>query len=161
WAEKADPTFNFEESFKRFTAGYKIYLDVKKSIRGSQAGGLIVRCIVEKGTNSYYTTLSAAAEEPVLKQNCPKISGGEHRHYKMFYDFLERYLEKDRLSTLERLKIGLGRIAESEDDELAYAYFSANFPAGAANDNTARVYNRVEASNAYVARAFSYYRYPH
>jgi hypothetical protein len=161
WAEKADPTFNFEESFKRFTEGFKININVKESVRGSQAGELIARCIVETGTSSYYTALGDAAQEPVLKQICRNIAGDEHRHYKLFYTFLERYLEKDRLSKLERLKIGLGRIAESEDDELAYAYFSANFPAGAANDNQGVSYDRVQAANAYFSRAFSYYRRHH
>ncbi|MBI3418950.1 MAG: ferritin-like domain-containing protein, partial [Proteobacteria bacterium] len=129
WAEKADPSFNFEESFKRFTEGYRIDVNAKESIRGSHAGELIARCIVETGTSSYYTALADAADEPVLKQICRNIAGDEHRHYKLFYNFLEKYLEKEKLSRLERLKVGLGRIAESEDDELAYAYFSANFPA--------------------------------
>jgi rubrerythrin len=159
WAERADPSFNFEDSFKRFTEGYKINTGAKESIRGSHAGELIARCIVETGTSSYYTALADAAEEPVLKQICRNIAGDEHRHYKLFYSFLERYLEKDQLSKIDRLKIGLGRIAESEDDELAYAYFSANFKTGAANDNIA--YNREAATNAYFARAFSYYRFNH
>ncbi len=159
WAEKADPTFNFEESFRRFTEGFKINLQTKESIRGSHAGELIARCIVETGTSSYYTALGDAATEPVLKQICRNIAGDEHRHYKLFYSYLERYLEKDKLSTLERLKIGLGRMAESEDDELAYAYFSANYPAGAANDNVG--YDRAAATAAYLARAFSYYRFDH
>ena len=164
WAERADPTFNFEESFKRFTDGFKINLNTKESIRGSQAGELIARCIVETGTSSYYTALGDSCAEPVLKQICRNIAGDEHRHYKLFYSFLERYLEKDKLSKLDRLKIGLGRIAESEDDELAYAYFSANFTGSddnAANDNRNAAYDRQAATNAYFAGAFSYYRFNH
>jgi rubrerythrin len=161
WAERADPTFNFEESFKRFTDGFKINLEVKESIRGSQAGELIARCIVETGTSSYYTALGDACAEPVLKQICRNIAGDEHRHYKLFYSYLERYLEKHKLSKLERLKIGLGRIAESEDDELAYAYFSANYNSElAANDNAGQ-YDRASATAAYLSRAFSYYRPNH
>ncbi len=154
WAEKADPGFDFQESFRRFTEGYRINISAKESVRGSLSGELIARCIVETGTSSYYTALGEAAKEPVLKEICRRIAGDEHRHYKLFYTFLEKYLSREKLSWLQRLKIGLGRIAESEDDELAYAYH-------AANDNAARGYDHARARSAYCARAFRCYRYPH
>ena len=44
----------------------------------------------------------------------------------IFYTHLKRYLERDRIGRLGRLKIALGRIAESEDDELAYAFYAGN-----------------------------------
>ena len=104
------------------------------SVRGSQAGEMMARCIVETGTSSYYSALKDATDEPVLKQICAKIAADEFRHYKLFYEHLRRCLERDRLSRWSRLRIGWGRIAESEDDELAYAYFAANEPAGAVYD---------------------------
>ena len=48
WAKLADPTFDFDSAFKRFTDGYAIDLDVEKSVRGSRAGELVARCIDRK-----------------------------------------------------------------------------------------------------------------
>lgn len=162
WAEMADPTFDFQESFKVFKSGYQININVQESVRGSRAGELVARCIVETGTSNYYTALADATQEPVLKYICRQIAGDEHRHYKLFYDNLKRYLDKENLNTLQRLKISLGRIAESEDDELAYAYYAANRGAmQAANDNRAAQYDREVFTNAYAARAFGCYRARH
>ena len=49
--------------------------------------------------------------------------------------------------------VALGRIGETEDDELAYAYFSAN--------GGGQVYDRKRWSRAYLARASQYYRRKH
>jgi rubrerythrin len=155
WAEMADPAFNFQESFKRFTAGYRIeHLESAQSVRGSRSGELVARCIVETGTSSYYTALADGTDEPVLKVICRMVAGDEHRHYKLFYDFLGTYLQREKLNKVQRLKVGLSRMAESEDDELAYAYYSAN-------DNQAATYNLKTYSTAYAARAFGYYKNYH
>jgi rubrerythrin len=165
WAEMADPTFNFQASFKNFVAGYKINTDVKESIRGSRSGELISRCIVETGTSSYYTALTDAVNEPVLKYICSAIAGDELRHYKLFYKNMKHYLEVEKLSPMERLKIGLSRIRESEDDELSFAYYSANFTSitknMAANDNGGVVYNRKQFTEEYTVRAYTKYRAHH
>ncbi|MDP9127055.1 MAG: acyl-ACP desaturase [Pseudomonadota bacterium] len=154
WAEKVDPSFDFQAAVARYSAGFQISLDASKSIRGSHSGELISRCIVETGTSSYYTALADATEEPVLKLICRNIAADELRHYKLFYDYLKQYLEREALTRLERLKIGLSRIQESEDDELAYAYFAANAPAGA-------VYDRPVYTSAYMIRAYPFYRQEH
>jgi len=67
WAALADPSFDFPAAFQRFIDGYKLQTDVTASVRGSRAGELIARCIVETGTSSYYTALAEATDEPVLK----------------------------------------------------------------------------------------------
>jgi len=165
WAEMADPTFDFQASFKNFVGGYRIDLNAKESIRGSRSGELISRCIVETGTSSYYTALADAVNEPVLKYICQAIAGDELRHYKFFYTNMKRYLEVEKLSPMERLKIGLSRIKESEDDELSFAYYSANFTSltkhRAANDNGGVVYNRKQFTEEYTVRAYSKYRSYH
>jgi rubrerythrin len=165
WAEMADPSFDFQRSFAQFKKGYTFELEVKESVRGSLAGELIARCIVETGTSSYYTALADACEEPVLKQICQNIAGDELRHYKLFYTYLTRYLEKEKLSAFERVKVGLSRIGESEDDELAYAYFAANYAGpnfnAVANDNSGVAYNRQQCSDEYAARAYPCYQAKH
>jgi hypothetical protein len=154
WAEMADPAWDFDAAFERFRQGYQLPLDAEGSVRGSQAGEMIARCIVETGTSSYYSALKDASDEPVLKQICAKIAADEFRHYKFFYEHLRRCLKRDRLSRWARLRIGWSRMAESEDDELAFAYFAANEPDGA-------VYDRKRYMLAYAKRAYPLYRQTH
>ena len=118
WSALADPAFDHAEACARFTAGYRVPLDRALSVRGSRAGELVARCIVETGTSSYYTALADAADEPVLKAICRRIAADEIRHYKLFHLHLERYLAAEGLGFWGRLRIAVGRIAESEDDEL-------------------------------------------
>jgi rubrerythrin len=152
WAQLADPSFDYEASFKRFTNGYQIPLDVEKSVRGSRAGELIARCIVETGTSSWYTAIKDGTEEPVLREICRRIAADELRHYKLFYANLQRYLDAENIGSWGRLRVAVGRLVETEDDELAYAYHAAN--------NGADAYDRKRCSRAYAKRAYAFYR-PH
>jgi len=154
YAMMADPDFDFETAYRRFLDGYTFNTDAAESVRGSRSGELIARCIVETGTSSYYTALAEATEEPVLQAICRNIAADEFRHYKLFYTHLKKYLDKEELSKLERLKIGLGRVGESEDDELAFAYYAANVTP----DQT---YSRDYYTKAYMARAYKYYKPEH
>lgn len=153
WAKLADPSFDFDTSFARFREGFKLPLAVETSVRGTRTGELIARCMVETGTSSYYSALADATQEPVLEQVCRLIAADEYRHFKLFYDHMKRYLGREKLGVLRRLRIALGRITETEDDELAFAFHCANHPADAP-------YRHDEAMAGYMARAVSYYR-PH
>ena len=154
WATLADPGWDYEAAFARYKAGYKLDLDVEASIRGSRTGELIARCMVETGTSSYYTALAEASEESVLQQVCKLIAADEYRHFKLFYDHMRRYLVRENLSMLARLRIAAGRITESEDDELAYAFHCGNEP-----ESMAYAHDRCIA--AYMGRAMGFYRLRH
>jgi hypothetical protein len=158
WAQLADPGFDFAEAFIRFQAGYHVDFDIDSSRRGSRAGELIARCIVETGTSSYYTALREAATEPVLEEICRHIAADELRHYRLFYKNLCTYLACEPLGRWAQLRIALGRVAESEDDELAYAYYAAN---EAADGEPGLPYDRRRYSRAYARRAFALYRAHH
>jgi hypothetical protein len=152
WAALAEPEFDFAAAFRRFAAGFRVDFDHDRSRRGSRSGEMIARCIVETGTSSYYTALREAAREPVLKEICRRIAADELRHYKLFYDNLRRCLERERIGLWRRLRVAAGRIAESQDDELAYAYYAAN--------EGPLPYRRRRYSRAYARRAYAVYR-PH
>jgi rubrerythrin len=152
WASLADPAFDHAAAVARFTGGFRVNVDAASSVRGSRTGELVARCIVETGTSSYYTALAEATAEPVLKEICRRIAADELRHYKLFYTHLKRYLATEPIGLWQRLRVAAGRIAESEDDELAYAYY-------AANDETGQ-YERGRCSRAYARRAYRVYR-PH
>jgi hypothetical protein len=154
WAMLADPDWDFEAAFTRYKNGFKLPLDADTSVRGSRTGELIARCMVETGTSSYYTALAEATEEPVLQFVCRLIAADEFRHFKLFYDHMRRYLARENISFLRRLRIAAGRITESEDDELAYAFHCGNEPEGLA-------YEHRRCISAYMGRAMGVYRYRH
>ena len=152
WATLADPKFDFDAAFARFREGFRVDFDSDRSRRGSRAGEMVARCVVEIGTSSYYTALREAATEPVLQEICRHIAADELRHYRLFYKNLDRYLAQERIGRLSRLLVALGRVAESNDDELAYAYYAAN--------ETGRLYDRGRCNRAYARRVYALYR-PH
>ena len=154
WAMLADPAWDFHAAFDRYRESYKIDTTADASIRGSRSGELVARCMVETGTSSYYTALGDASAEPVLREICRQIAADEYRHFKLFYDHLRRYLARENLSFVQRLKVAAGRIGESEDDELAYAFHCSNEQPGTPYDH-----DRCIAG--YMGRAMGYYRFPH
>ncbi len=153
WAALADPGFDFEERFRRFRNGFRLPLDAARSVRGTRSGELVARCMVETGTSSFYTALAEASDEPVLEAVCRRIADDEYAHYCLFHRNMRRCLEADGLGRLARLGVAFGRISESEDDELATAYWAANGDGGA--------YDRRACAAAYARRALRYYRPRH
>ena len=154
WGMLADPAWDYAAAFARYQDGFKINTTATASIRGSRTGELIARCMVETGTSSYYTALADATEEPVLEQICRHIAADEFRHFKLFYDHMKRYLQRENINLLQRLRIAAGRITESEDDELAFAFHCGNRPADAA-------YDHESCLATYMAQAMTYYRFHH
>lgn len=154
WAVLADPSWDFDAAFERYRTGYKIPLDLDVSVRGSRTGELIARCMVETGTSSYYSALGDATAEPVLQHVCRLIAADEYRHFKLFYDHMRRYLSREKLGLLSRLRIAAGRITESEDDELAFAFHCGNEPVG-------RTYDHARCIAGYMAQAIGFYKKKH
>lgn len=154
WASLADPTWDYAVSFERYRAGYALPLDVDASVRGSRTGELIARCMVETGTSSYYTAVGEATAEPVLREICRLIAADEYRHFKLFYDHMKRYLARENLNFVQRLRVAAGRVGETEDDELAFAFHCANEPVGLAYDHDRCIVG-------YMGRAMGFYRYHH
>ena len=152
WVKLADPSFDFESRFKNFSSKITLPTATNKSVRGSRCGELVARCMVEVGTSSYYTALREATVEPVLREICRNIARDEIRHYKLFYSHMARYRTIERLGIIRRILVGVSRISESEDDELAYAYYAAN--------NLGEKYDRKQCVRAYMSRAYGFYR-PH
>jgi hypothetical protein len=153
WAMLADPTFDFEKRFEAFVDGYRLPLEATESVRGSLAGELIARCVVESGTSCFYSALRDATTEPVLKVICHRIAGDEYRHYKLFYDTMKPHLEREQPSVMARVRVAFGRYIEIDDDELAFAFHCAN----AAGEP----YERKAAAENYMRRAARYYRRDH
>lgn len=158
WAELADPTFDFKEAFARFQKGYQVNEGADQSVRGSRAGEMIARCVVESGTSSFYSGMRDNTQEPVLKKIAAFIAADEFRHWKMFYEGYLKYQPKDRVGFLQRLGIAMSRVQEAEDDELAFAYYCGNV----SPDQEADVpYDRDAYSKAYNKQTLRFYHWPH
>lgn len=154
WCKRADPAFDPDQAMADFLAGYRLPLDAESSVRGSRAGELVARCVVECGTSSFYSAIRDHTEEPALRWIAGKIAADEFRHYKLFLDHLRRYQQQaGGLGRWRRLRIALGRINEASDDELAMAYWCGNGKLGA--------YDRDSQSQAYARRALGLYRFEH
>ena len=160
WAEMADPAFKLEEAFARFRKGYTpphFSGGGGESVRGSRRGEMVARCVVESGTSSYYAAIRDATDEPVLKEIAGRISADEYRHYKLFYDTMHAQTEPE-LSIWQKLRIAIGRVRESDDDELAFAYYCANVPAG---QEAAQPYKRKTYARASAAASMAIYDRKH
>jgi rubrerythrin len=161
WAELADPKFKLEEAFARFRQGYTPahFADQQShtSVRGSLRGEMIARCVVESGTSSYYSAIRDASGEPVLKEVAGRIAADEFRHYKLFYDKLHEQNEPE-MRFWRRLWVAIGRVRESDDDELAYAFYCANV---APDEEAAKPYDRALYSRLAANTSMTIYRRRH
>lgn len=153
WIKMADPSFNFKERFAAYVEGFPIDIHAQESIRGSRGSELLTRCMVEIGTSSFYSAVRDGTDEPLLKQICHKIAADELRHYKLFYTHYQRYQAHEKINLLKRFKIALGRLFENEDDELAFAYYTAN--------NETAPYNRKHYTQLYGKAVYSFYQKIH
>jgi len=160
WAAMADPSFDFEKTFARFKAGYRpehFKSDDEASIRGSRRGEMIARCVVESGTSSYYSAIRDATDEPLLQEIASRIAADEFRHYKLFYQTLNAQTEPD-LPFWKKAMVAIGRINESDDDELSYAYYCATVPA---EREASTPYVRADFAKASYRTSMGLYRRPH
>ncbi len=101
WAEMADPSFDFRAAFAKFREGYRPahFDEASASIRGSRAGEMVARCVVESGTTSYYSAMRDASAEPVLREIARRIAGDEMRHWRLFYDLMKTQPDLARLAS--------------------------------------------------------------
>ncbi|MBU6298739.1 MAG: ferritin-like domain-containing protein, partial [Alphaproteobacteria bacterium] len=152
--------FKLDQTLGRFRAGYRpahFANDDAMSVRGSRRGEMIARCVVESGTSSYYSAIKDATNEPVLKEIAGRIAADEFRHYKLFFETLHAQNEPD-LPFWKKLMVAIGRIAESDDDELAFAYYCATVPA---SQQAVKPYNRRAAAKAAYLTMLRIYRRRH
>ena len=160
WAKLADPSFDFHDCSARFRALYRpAHFEGAghRSVRGSKRGEMIARCVVESGTSSYYSAIRDSAAEPLLKEVAGRIASDEFRHYRLFYDLLMRESEPD-LPIWRKLWVAATRVGESDDDELACAYYCANVPADRVSSTP---YDRKFYAHAYYRAAMTLYRRHH
>lgn len=125
WIKLADPEFDFENALEAFNDLYQVDMNGGVSRRGSAAGEMLSRCVVESATSFFYTAIKDQTNEPCLKQICQFIARDEFAHYQMFLKIMNE--SSGRPNILSLLKIAIQRINELGDEELASAYYAAHY----------------------------------
>jgi rubrerythrin len=149
YAKLADPDFDFDDAFKRYTDGFQVPVEVTESVRGSLTGEILARCVVETGTSSHYTAIRGATVEPLLQELCRNLAADEFRHYKTFWEFSKVLREKEGIGLWKRARVVIDRVTEAQDRELAYAFHSANETKGS--------FSHKRCNEAYVGCAYGLY----
>jgi hypothetical protein len=93
----------------------------------------------------------------VLKEIAGRVAADEYRHYKLFYDILHAQSEPD-LGFWKKFWIAVGRVRESDDDELAFSYYCANV---LPEEEAANPYNRKKYSRLARQASMSIYHRHH
>lgn len=153
WVALADPGYDHAEALSRFAQRIQAGTPDGRSRRGSPRGELIARATVEVGTSSFYSALADAVREPLLKAIAARIAADEFAHYRLFTRHEQRRAGDEPLGPWQRLRIAIGRVGESGDDELAYALCCAL-------GHTAR-YRRKPYAAAHAAWSMAAYQRDH
>jgi hypothetical protein len=97
----------------------------------SQALEMAARCAVETSTATFYRTLHAYTDEPVLKRITGHIRADEVRHYSYFLRHFMKYVDRDRATRWQVARAVVRRVIEACDDDGPIAFrhaFRVRYP---------------------------------
>ena len=129
WAQLADPSWDFDAAFERFRNGYQLPLDAT-AVGARQPGRRDDGPLHRRDRHQLLLQRAQgrdrrAGAEADLRQDrgrrVPPLQAVLRSHAALPG-------ARSAQQAGARLWIGWGRLAESEDDELAYAYYAANEP---------------------------------
>jgi len=143
YAESAWPDIDWDAAYHGFFQEFseKCAGDGLESTRCLET---VSRCIVEMGTASYYSTLSALSPDPVLTRLATLIRRDEVRHYKYFYRYFRAYWKREhpgRLGVLRAIFRRM-RMMDSSDSSIALKHAYLLRHPGAHYDNF--VYRKLQ-----------------
>jgi hypothetical protein len=122
----ADPAFDFESAMQRYTASVAYHVCDGRSVRGSIAGELVARCVVEALASTFYRALRDSLAETSARAALAALARDEARHYGMFVAMLREEQEGPHaLGRWRRCWIGLRRMTELGDQQIIGAYVAA------------------------------------
>jgi hypothetical protein len=122
----ADPAFDFESAMQRYTASVAYHVCDGRSVRGSIAGELVARCVVEALASTFYRALRDSLAESSEGAALAALARDEARHYGMFVAMLREEQEGPHaLGRWRRCWIGLRRMTELGDQQIIGAYVAA------------------------------------
>jgi hypothetical protein len=151
----AEPTFEFDSAMQAYAATVPYHLCDGRSVRGSIAGELVARCVVEALASTFYRALRDSLATSVPGAALAALARDEARHYGMFVAMLREEQEGPHaLGRWRRCWIGLRRMTELGDQQIIGAYVAAN--AATANGEPPSV-----PSRRYAAALYPRYRFNH
>jgi hypothetical protein len=151
----AEPTFDFNSAMKAYAATVPYHLCDGRSVRGSIAGELVARCVVEALASTFYRALRDSLATSIPGAALAALARDEARHYGMFVAMLREEQEGPHaLGRWRRCWIGLRRMTELGDQQIIGAYVAAN--AATANGEPPSV-----PSRRYAAALYPRYRFDH
>ena len=122
----ADPAFDFDSAMQFYEAKVAYHVCDGHSVRGSVAGELVARCVVEALASTFYRALgeSLATNHPsAARPALAALARDEARHYGMFVAMLrEEQKSPNALTRWRRCWIGLRRMTELGDQQIIGAY---------------------------------------
>jgi len=159
WIKKADPDFDFARALEAFKSLYQVDMNDGVSRRGSPAGEMLSRCVVESATSFFYTAIKDQTEEPCLKQICQLIARDEFAHYQMFLSIMNEL--GGRPNALSLMKIAIQRIHELGDEELASAFYASHFYGHKIPESEIPDFDVKVFSSVYESRSVAVYQKDH
>ncbi|HSX62149.1 MAG TPA: ferritin-like domain-containing protein, partial [Tahibacter sp.] len=147
-------SFAFEPAMDAYVRGVAYHDCDGASVRGSIAGELVARCIVEALASTFYRVLRDSCGDETGRAVLHALALDEARHYGMFAALLADEQQRRPMRLWQRLRIGIGRMLELGDDQILFA-------AWVVDDDAERRYRRRTEANRYDAALYARYRYEH
>ncbi|MBD8527266.1 ferritin-like domain-containing protein [Pseudomarimonas arenosa] len=140
--EATDPAFDFDQAMQDYLQTVPYHPCDGRSVRGSIAGELVARCVVEALASTYYRVLQEGVEGTMARSALAALAQDEARHYGMFRAMLQ--VEQQGSARIGRstvLYIALRRMLELNDQQILGAYaLSERCPPGTTARQLARRY---------------------
>ncbi|MEO7936806.1 MAG: ferritin-like domain-containing protein [Dokdonella sp.] len=154
----ADPGFDFDAAMHVYEAKVSYHACDGKSVRGSIAGELVARCVVEALASTFYRALNeshATTNPSAATAALAALARDEARHYGMFVAMLrEEQKSPNALGRWKRCWTGLRRMTELGDQQIIGAYV-------AVHAETINLEPKWMASRRYAAALYPRYRTAH
>ena len=115
------PEFDWEAANTAFYADYSARCTLDE-FEPTPALELAARCVVETSTATFYRTLHAYADEPVLKEITGHIKRDEVRHYSYFWKFFAQHRAQGNVGRAKTLLAIVRRVVEVANDDGLIAF---------------------------------------
>ncbi|MBL8299656.1 MAG: ferritin-like domain-containing protein [Rhodanobacteraceae bacterium] len=118
---EAQGEFAFEYAMTSYLAGVDYHACDGLSVRGSIAGELVARCVVEALASTFYRVLRDSCADETGRAVLHTLALDEARHYGMFRALLADEQQRAPLRGWQRIRVGLRRMLELSDDQILFA----------------------------------------
>lgn len=151
---EAGGAFAFERAMKAYLDGVDYHACDGESVRGSIAGELVARCVVEALASTFYRVLRDSCGDETGRAVLHTLALDEARHYGMFCALLADEQQRAPISLWRRVRVGIGRMLELGDDQILFA-------AWLVDEASPPRYRRAATALRYDAALYRRYRYEH